>query len=323
MSRVSAFSSPIKIQAVAFLALTFILSIQRVVAASVTLSASLSRKIPFRYQGDTYQTWVSIHGGVGSTLNRPLVVVHGGPGLSHDYLLSIKDLAATRPVIFYDQIGSARSTHLKTKPESFFTMDLFLSELNNLLTTLGISDDYDLLGHSWGGVLGSELAVTKPHGLNKLILSGSLASMKLWSKSQAQRLAEFPEDVREGLKAGFDDLPKYRAAMGAFFAVHGCTLKPWPREMNASFEFLFEDPTVNIKASGVLAGWTIIDRLHNINVKTLVINGAADMAQDFVVQPFLDEIPDSTHVKFEHSSHTPFWEEREAYMQVVSQFLDS
>jgi len=122
---------------------------------------------------------------------------------------------------------------------------------------------------------------------------------------------------------GFDDVPKYRAAIGVFFAVHGCTVKPWPREMNASFEFLFEDPTVSIKTSGAQAGWTVIDRLHNIDAKTLVINGAADMAQDFVIQPFLDNIPDSTHVKFEHSSHTPFWEEREAYMKVVSQFLDS
>ena len=71
------------------------------------------------------------------------------------------------------------------------------------------------------------------------------------------------------------------------------------------------------------SGWTIVDRLHNIDVKTLVINGAADVAQDFVIQPFLDNIPDASHVKFKHSSHTPFWEERETYMQVVSNFLDS
>jgi len=177
------------------------------------------------------------------------VVVHGGPGLSHDYLLPLKDLAITRPVIFYDQIGSARSTHLKTKPESFFTMDLFLAELTNLLTTLGISDNYDFLGHSWGGILGSEWAVTKPHGLNKLILSDSLPSIELWSESQVQQLAEFPKEVQEGLRAGFDDVPKYRAAMDVFFAVHGCTVKPWPREMNTSFEYLFEDPTVSIKSS--------------------------------------------------------------------------
>jgi pimeloyl-ACP methyl ester carboxylesterase len=270
MRRISAFSSPINIRAVAILTLTFLLSVQRAVATSVTLSASLSRKIPFKYQGDTYHTWVSIHGGMGLTFNRPLyahfrcypssfrstygylscrVVVHGGPGLSHDYLLPLKDLASSRPVIFYDQIGSGRSTHLETKPESFFTMDLFLAELNNLLTTLRISNDYDLLGHSWGGILGSELAVTKPSGLDKLVLSDSLPSMELWSKSQVQQLAEFPKEIREGLMVGFDDVPKYRAAMGIFFAKHGCTIKPLPGEMNASFEYLFDDPTVNIKTS--------------------------------------------------------------------------
>ena len=174
-------------------------------------------------------------------------MVHGGPGLSHDYLLPLKDLSATRPVIFYDQIGSARSTHLTTKPASFFTTDLFLAELHNLLTTLEISNDYDLLGHSWGGILGSELAVTNPQGLKKLVLTDSLASAKLWSESQVQQLAEFPDDVREGLMAGFGDVPKYRAAMNVFFAVHGCTVKPWPRELNASFDYLFEDPTVNVK----------------------------------------------------------------------------
>jgi len=74
MRRFSAFPSPIIIEAVVLLTLTFVLSIQRVSAASVTFSASLSRKIPFKYQGDTYQTWVLIHGGVGPTLNRPLCV---------------------------------------------------------------------------------------------------------------------------------------------------------------------------------------------------------------------------------------------------------
>ena len=177
------------------------------------------------------------------------VVVHGGPGLSHDYLLSLKDLSSSRPVIFYDQIGSGRSTHLKNKPESFFTMDLFLAELNNLLTTLGISNDYDLLGHSWGGILGSELAVTKPTGLKKLVLSDSLASMKLWSESQTQQLAEFPKEVQEGLMAGFDDVPKYRAAIDIFFAKHGCTVKPLPKEINVSFEYFFEDPTASTKTS--------------------------------------------------------------------------
>ncbi|KAI0312757.1 hypothetical protein OF83DRAFT_1025102, partial [Amylostereum chailletii] len=67
--------------------------------------------------------------------------------------------------------------------------------------------------------------------------------------------------------------------------------------------------------------WTVIDRLHRVSAPTLVLNGAADMAQDFVVQPLVDGISGAKHAKFEQSSHMPFWEERELFMQVVGDFL--
>ena len=70
-----------------------------------------------------------------------------------------------------------------------------------------------------------------------------------------------------------------------------------------------------------LATWDINDRLSNINVPALVINGKDDIAQDFVIQGFLDHIPQSHHLKFSKSSHTPFWEERTAYMLAVGTFL--
>lgn len=44
-------------------------------------------------------------------------------------------------------------------------------------------------------------------------------------------------------------LPKCHAAVGDFLVVYGCTAKRWPREMNASFDFFFEDPTVKIRTS--------------------------------------------------------------------------
>jgi pimeloyl-ACP methyl ester carboxylesterase len=70
-----------------------------------------------------------------------------------------------------------------------------------------------------------------------------------------------------------------------------------------------------------LANWDINDRLSNINVPTLVVNGKDDIAQDFVIQGFLDHIPKSYHLKFQKSSHTPFWEERVLYMVTVGAFL--
>lgn len=79
----------------------------------------------------------------------------------------------------YDQLGCGRSTHLREKmgDESFWTIDLFLSELDNLLAHLKI-EEYDLLGQSWGGILANEHAAHQPKGLKKLILANTPASSK-------------------------------------------------------------------------------------------------------------------------------------------------
>ncbi|KAH9921649.1 uncharacterized protein B0H18DRAFT_1121340 [Fomitopsis serialis] len=70
-----------------------------------------------------------------------------------------------------------------------------------------------------------------------------------------------------------------------------------------------------------MQGWTAIDRLHKVRVSTLVINGRMDMAQDFVVAPFFEKINKVKWITFEKSSHCPFWEERERYMNILDEFL--
>lgn len=102
--------------------------------------------------GKPCKTWYKVFGDLQS--NTPLVALHGGPGCAHDYLLVLADLTSSLsiPVVLYDQIGNGRSTHLPEKGSdaSFWTDQLFLDELDNLLTHLGIKDNYALLGHSWG-----------------------------------------------------------------------------------------------------------------------------------------------------------------------------
>jgi pimeloyl-ACP methyl ester carboxylesterase len=104
--------------------------------------------VPFIVGDDTFSTWYKLVGELTSS-KRPLVVLHGGPGLTHDYLIPIADLAAAgRPVILYDQIGNGRSSKASDKTNTFWTVDLMVAELANLLRHLGIADDFDLLGHS-------------------------------------------------------------------------------------------------------------------------------------------------------------------------------
>jgi len=129
--------------------------------------------------------------------------------MAHDYLIPVRDLQKTRPVIFYDQLGNSRCTHLLNKPKSLWTIDLFENELVNLLDHFGISSRYDILGHSWGGMLASEFVIRRqPTGLRKLVITDSLPAMKLWDRSN-EIFKELPEEIQEDLKLGFKNkVPK-------------------------------------------------------------------------------------------------------------------
>ena len=167
--------------------------------------------------------------------------------------LSLVDLVSpTRAVIFYDQVGNGASTHLREKPKDFWKPELFMAELANLVHKLGISERYDLLGHSWGGMLGSQFASTfegpESKGLRKLIISDSPASMAGWEAAAGKLIAGMPMDVQETLKkhedAGTTDSPEYQKAMGAFYAKHLCRIQPMPEPVQKTFALMEEDPTV-------------------------------------------------------------------------------
>lgn len=285
---------------------------------------------PFR----TWQTWYRICGDLHSGLT-PLVVAHGGPGCTHDYVDAFRDIAETgRAVIHYDQLGNGRSTHLPDASPDFWQPALFLDELENLLRHLEISR-YALLGQSWGGMLAAEHAVTRPAGLQALIIANSPASMALWLEGAARLRAELPPQVQATLlaheAAGTLDSPEYKAASQVFYQRHVCRLDPWPEEVSRTFAAMDADPTVyhamngptEFHVIGSMKHWTIIDRLASINVPTLLISGRFDEATPEVVQPFQDKIAGAQWVIFEHSSHMPHVEERALCMQTVSDFLNA
>lgn len=204
--------------------------------------------------GKPCQTWYKIHGDLKSG-GRPLVIAHGGPGLSHDYMLSLTDLAQAPyhiPLIFYDQIGCGRSTALREKYRdySFWNEQLFLDELTAVLTQLGIQDDYDLLGHSWGGMLSSTHAARQPLGLRRLCLVGTPVSGTAWTTAYQRYREAMPEPHREVLlrprEFGVEDTPEYKEAIGAFMEKHMCRLNPMPAECLKSFEYGEKDPTVTM-----------------------------------------------------------------------------
>lgn len=280
-----------------------------------------------------WQTWYRVTGDLGSG-KPPLVALHGGPGVPHNYLLRLTELAASgRAVIHYDQIGCGNSTHLPDRGADFWQVPLLVEELDNLLRHLGIQDSYHLIGQSWGGMLGAEHAVTRPPGLRSLVIANSPASMELWVQEANKLRALLPPDVQATLlrheAAGTTDSVDYNDAVQVFYDRHLCRV-PWPDELTASFTAMTADPTVyhtmngpsEFHCIGTIRTWSIIDRLHQINAPTLLISGRHDEATPAVVQPFADRIADVRWTIFENSSHLPHIEETEGFLALVEGFVE-
>lgn len=206
--------------------------------------------------GKLCKTWYKIYGDLSSSATgRPLVVLHGGPGACHNYLLPLADLAAGPhhiPIVLYDQIGNGKSTHLREKrlDAEFWVPDLFMKELDNLLHHLGIQKDYDLLGQSWGGMLGSMWAMSGyegAKGMKRLIISNSPSSMLLWVESCNSLRKYLPREVDDALERHERDQtykdPEYEEAVMVFYKKHLCRVVPFPDYVQDTLNLLDQDDT--------------------------------------------------------------------------------
>jgi L-proline amide hydrolase len=278
-------------------------------------------------------TWYEVHGDAGGRL--PVVVCHGGPGGTHDYVRAFAALAHDgRQVALYDQLGNGRSQHLRDAPADFWTVDLFRRELRALVAQLGWDEGYHVIGQSWGGMLAMEHALQQPPGLRSIVVADSPASMPLWVQ-EANRLREdLPADVRAALAgheaAGTTDSPEYQEAMTVFYRRHVCRLDPWPDEVLRTFAAIEEDPTVygtmngpsEFHVIGTIRDWDVTDRLGEITVPTLLLSGRHDEATPRIVGEIHARIPGSEWVLLEESSHMPHVEEPERCLAAVEAFLE-
>ncbi len=284
--------------------------------------------IPFR----GYRVWYGIVGEQQGLDKLPLLCLHGGPGLPHDYLEPIGALAKTgHRVIFYDQLGCGNSD--QPHNPKMWSYQLFVEEIDAVRNALRL-DQVHLFGHSAGGSLAMEYTLTKPAGLASLILSDSLASIPQVNSEMQHLRSELPPDVQQTLlkheKDGTTNDPAYQVALSVFSHRHWCRLDPWPDCLIQSLQKYAKNPEVNnalygsndFEITGSLREWSIIDRLGEILVPTLLISGRYDQATPVVVETMRREIPGSKWIIFENASHMPHLEEPERFIQVLGDFLN-
>jgi L-proline amide hydrolase len=271
--------------------------------------------VPFR----DYRTWYRVVGDEQSETKLPVVLLHGGPGGTHDYLEPLETLAETgRRVVFYDQIGCGKSD--LPEDDSLWVVETFVDELDVIRRELGL-DRIHLFGSSWGGMLAMEYALTRPRGLESLILASSPASIPQWVEETGKLRAKLPPDVQAVLDrheaAGTTDDPEYEEAATEFYKRHVCRAEPWPDCVLRSFQFIAEHGIVyhtmngpsEFHVTGSLRQWSVVERLPEIGVPTLVVTGEHD------------DIPGAESVIYPDCSHMAHVEDTEGYVRLLDGFL--
>jgi L-proline amide hydrolase len=278
-----------------------------------------------------YRTWYRVVGDLGKVAagKLPVLMLHGGPGVPHDYLESLEALAATgRPVIFYDQLGCGNSD--RPDDPDLWTVGLFVEELGVVREALGL-ERIHLLGQSWGGMLAMEYLLTRPVGIESVTIASSPASMPLWVEEANRLREELPPEVQATLleheAAGTTDSAAYQEAMMAFYGRHVCRIDPFPEYVDRAFAKLGQQvyETMNgpseFHVIGKLKEWDIRARLGEIRLPALLTSGRYDELTPAQAKIVRDGIPGCRWMLFEESSHMPHAEEPERYLRVLDEFL--
>ncbi|MFH1395759.1 MAG: proline iminopeptidase-family hydrolase [Candidatus Omnitrophota bacterium] len=261
--------------------------------------------------------------------NTPLLVLHGGPGISHDYLEDLKVLADERPVIFYDQLGCGNSD--KTSDKNLWQVARYVEELVEVRQFLEL-ENLHILGQSWGTMLAVEYMLTKnPTGIKSLILSGPALSISRWIKDQRAYLKELPKETQECIieceKNKDFQSEKYQKAIDVYYHKHVCQMDPWPECLDRSlskmnldiYEYMCGPSEFTV--SGVLKSFERAEDLKNIKPPVLYTCGRYDEATPETTAYYKNLTPNAEMVIFEDASHEHHLEKKEEFIKVVREFL--
>lgn len=220
----------------------------------------------------------------GSGRGTPLLLLHGGPGAAHNYLLSMKALADERPVIFYDQLGCGKAD--APVDERLYTIQRAVDEVDAVRAALGL-DRVILYGHSWGTLQAIEyLCQGRGKGVEKLILAGALASVPQVTAGLQRRIEGMPGGFAAKLRAmetsGQTATPEYAALTQTFYDHFVLRTKP-SADALVSFEALSKSIAYRVlngpnefTITGKIKDWDRRRDLKAITQKTLITTGEFD-----------------------------------------------
>ena len=293
------------------------------------------RMIPITTHAGTFKVWTKR---IGNNSDIKLLLLHGGPGATHEYFEAFDSYLPGAGVeyYYYDQLGSNQSD--QPEDPTLWELGRFVEEVEQVRLALGLTrDNFVLLGHSWGGILAIEYALKYQQHLKGLVVSNMMSSVPAYNDYAEQVLMpEMDQRALAEIKAleasGDIENPRYMELLNEQHYVHHVLRMPledWPEPVRRSFAHI--NPAVYVSMQGPselgigrdakLYDWDRTASLSEIDVATLVIGARYDTMDPAFMEMMATRFPNGQSLTCPSGSHMAMYDDQEHYVAGLLEFL--
>ncbi|MFT3824084.1 MAG: proline iminopeptidase-family hydrolase [Chitinophagaceae bacterium] len=291
------------------------------------------RMIPITTPKGTFNVWTKRFG---YNPSIKVLLLNGGPGATHEYFECFESFLPAEGIefIYYDQLACGNSDN--PNDTSLYDLPRYVEEVEQIREALHLdSNNFYLLGHSWGGIMAMEYALKYQQHLKGLVISNMMCDIDEYVKYANDVLAKQMDpkvlDTIRQLEAKKDfENPKYmELLMPNFYAEHILRLPPqnWPEPVNRSFSKMNHTLYVNMQgpsefgASGKLLHWSRKNDLKSITVPTLVIGAHFDTMDPEHMRWMSKEVKNGSFLLCPNGGHMCMYDDQQTYMKGFIKFL--
>ena len=291
------------------------------------------RLIPIDTPKGSFKVWTKR---VGNSSSMRLLLLHGGPGATHEYFEAFDSYlpAAGIEYYYYDQLGSFYSD--QPDDPDLWEIPRFVEEVEQVRRALGLDrDNFYLLGHSWGGILAMEYALRYQQHIKGLIISNMMASIPAYNDYAHNVLMpamdqEALAEIQRYESEGDYENPRYMELLMQHHYVYHVLRMPledWPDPVNRAFAHInpkiyvpMQGPS-ELGASGKLERWNRTADLGRIEVPTLVIGAEHDTMDPKHMRWMANQIPRARYLHCPNGSHMAMYDDQETYCYGLIAFI--
>jgi proline iminopeptidase len=288
------------------------------------------KMIPITTPAGNFHVWTK---SIGYNPKIKVLLLHGGPAFTHEYMECFQSFFPREgfEMIEYDQLGSFYSD--QPKDSSLWTIDRFVEEVEQVRTALGLNkDNFYLLGNSWGSMLAMQYALKYQKNIKGLIICNMMSSIPDFNEYNKKILTEdlgsSSVDSMVQMEArGQTDSPHYVQMLGIYDHKHMCRVRPYPDPMIRGFTHV-NNSIMNVMLgsgtatfSGRLANWDIKNRLHEIQVPTLIVSAKWDFMSPDHMKWMSTQVQHARYLYCPEGSHLAMWDDQKNFYPGIIQFI--